>query len=101
MHVIKKKTLDSFAAHFTDAAEQLRAWRKVFEKSDFQDIQALREVLPTADFADPYTIFNIKGNSYRLITVIHYRYKRVHIKGFMTHAQYNQWNKDRKRAKRK
>ena len=101
MHVIKKKALDSFAAHFTDADEQLRAWRKIFEKNDFQNIQAVREVLPTADFADPYTIFNIKGNSYRLITVIHYRYKRVHIKGFMTHAQYNQWNKDRKRAKRK
>jgi mRNA interferase HigB len=101
MHVIKKKTLDSFAAHFTDAAEQLRAWRKIFEKSDFQDIQAVREVLPTADFADPYTIFNIKGTSYRLVTVIHYRYKRVYIRGFMTHAEYNQWNKDRKRAKRK
>jgi mRNA interferase HigB len=101
MHVIKKKTLDSFAARFTDAAEQLRAWRKIFEKNDFQDIQAVREVLPNADFADPYTIFNIKGNSYRLITVIHYRYKRVYIKGFMTHAEYNQWNKDRNRAKRK
>ena len=101
MHVIKKKTLDLFAAHFTDAAEQLRAWRKIFEKNDFQDIQAVREVLPTADFADPYTIFNIKGKSYRLITVIHYRYKRAYIKGFMTHAEYNQWNKDRKRAKRK
>jgi mRNA interferase HigB len=101
MHVIKKKTLDSFAAHFADAAEPLKAWRKVFEKNDFQDIQAVRQVLPTADFADPYTIFNIKGNSYRMITVIHYRYKRVYIKGFMTHAEYNQWNKDRKRAKRK
>lgn len=101
MNVIKKKTLDSFAANFTAAAEQLRAWRKIFEKNDFQDIQAVREVLPTADFAGPYTIFNIKGHSYRLITVIHYRYKRVYIKGFMTHAEYNQWNKDRKRAKRK
>ena len=101
MNVIKKRTLDSFAAHFTDAAEHLRAWRKIFEKNDFQDIQAVREVLPTADFADPYTIFNIKGNSYRLITVIHYRYKRAYIKGFMTHAECNQWNKDRKRAKRK
>ena len=34
-------------------------------------------------------------------TVIHYRYKRVYIKDFMTHAEYDQWNKDRKRGKRK
>jgi mRNA interferase HigB len=101
MNVIKKKTLDSFAALHADAAEPLRSWRKVFEKNNFQDIDAVREALPTADFADPYTIFNIKGNHYRLITVIHYRYKRVYIKGFMTHAAYNQWNKDRKRGKRK
>ena len=101
MNVIKKKTLDSFAARFTDAAEQSRGWRKVFEKNDFRDIESVREALPSADFADPYTIFNIKGNSYRLITVIHYRYKRVYIKDFMTHAEYDRCYKDRKRGNRK
>jgi mRNA interferase HigB len=79
MNVIAKKTLDGYAASYTDAAEQLAAWRKIFEKTDFKDINAVRAVLPTADFVDPYTIFNIKGNSYRLITIIHFRYKRVYI----------------------
>lgn len=46
-------------------------------------------------------MFNIKGNNYRLITIIHYRYQRVYIKEFFTHAEYDQWNKDRKRSKRK
>jgi mRNA interferase HigB len=99
MNVIKKKTLDGYAAIYTDAAEQLGAWRKIFEKTDFKDIHSVRTVLPTADFVDPYTIFNIKGNSYRLITIIHFRYKRVYIRNFMTHAEYDQWNEDRKRGK--
>ena len=100
MNVIKKKTLDAYAVRYTDAAEQLVAWRKVFEKTDFKDISAVKAVLATADFADPYTIFNIKGNSYRLITIIHYRFKRIYIREFMTHAEYDQWNADPKLGKR-
>jgi mRNA interferase HigB len=99
MNVIKKRTLDGYATRYADAVEQLRSWRKIFEHTDFKDINAVRSVLPTADFADPYTIFNIKGTSYRLITIIHYRYKRVYIKDFMTHAEYSKWSADRKRDK--
>jgi mRNA interferase HigB len=101
MNVIKKKTLDAYAARHVDAADPLSGWRKIFDKTSFLDIHAIRAVLPTADFADPYTIFNIKGNHYRLITIIHYQYQRVYIKDFFTHAEYDQWNKDRKRSKRK
>ena len=101
MNVIKKKTLDEYAHRHKDAADQLESWRKLFEKTDFADIAAIRAVLPSADFADPHTIFNIKGNTYRLITIIHYRYKRVYIREFFTHAEYDQWNKDHKRGKHK
>jgi mRNA interferase HigB len=99
MNVIKKPTLDSYAVHHTDAADTLTSWRKIFEKANFTDIHAIRTVLPTADFADPYTVFNIKGNNYRLITIIHYQYQRVYIKEFFTHAEYDHWN--RQRSKRK
>jgi mRNA interferase HigB len=91
MHVIKKKTLDAYAAQYPDAAEPLRSWRKLMERQDFRDLVAMRAVWPTADFADPYTIFNIKGNHYRLLTIVHYRYKRVYIKAFLTHAAYDRW----------
>ena len=99
MNVIKKKTLDSFAAQHTDAADVIASWRKIFEKTNFTDIHAIRTVLPTADFADPYTVFNIKGNNYRLITIIHYQYQRVYIKEFFTHAEYDQWNRHRSKRK--
>lgn len=101
MNVIKKKTLDGYSVRHADAAEALASWRKIFEKTVFSDIHAIRTVLPTADFADPYTIFNIKGNNYRLITVIHFRPQRVYIREFFTHAEYDQWNKNRKRSKQK
>ena len=56
MHVIKKKTLDAYAAQYPDAAEPLRSWRKLMERQDFRDLMAVRAVWPTADFVDPYTI---------------------------------------------
>ncbi len=101
MNVIKKKTLDGYALRHADAAAALTSWRNIFEKTDFADINAVHAALPTADFADPYTIFNIKGNNYRLITIIHYRYKRVYIQEFLTHAGYDQWHRGRKRSRRK
>jgi mRNA interferase HigB len=101
MNVIKKKTLDAYGTRRVDVTSALASWRKIFERTNFSDINAVRAVFPTADFADPYTIFNIKGNTYRLITVIHYRYRRVYIREFFTHAEYDQWSKNRKRSKQK
>jgi mRNA interferase HigB len=101
MNVVKKKTLEAYGKRYTDAGSALASWRKIFDKSNFSDINTVRAVFPTADFIDPFTIFNIKGNKYRLITVIHYRYKRVYIREFFTHAGYDQWNKARKRSKQK
>jgi mRNA interferase HigB len=101
MNVIKKKTLQAYGLRFADTSSALASWRKIFEKTNFSDMNAVRAVLPSADFADPHTIFNIKGNNYRLIPVIHYRYRRVYVRAFFTHAEYDQWNKSRKRNKQK
>src|SRR5262249_62166409 len=88
MHVIKKKTLDAYAAQYPDTAEPLRSWRKLMERQDFRDLMAVRAVWPTADFVDPYIIFNIKGNHYRLLTIIHYRNKRAYIQGIFSQSVY-------------
>jgi mRNA interferase HigB len=101
MNVIKKKTLTAYGLRHVDASSVLVSWRNIFEKTNFSDINAVRATFPTADFADPYTIFNIKGNKYRLITVIHYRYRRVYIREFFTHAEYDKWMKARKRSRPK
>ncbi len=99
MNLIEKKTLQGYVALHTDAAHSLAAWSKIVEHSAFRDIHAVRAVLPTADFADPYTIFNIKGNHYRLITIVHYLHQRVYLKAFLTHAEYDHWNHERTRSR--
>jgi len=49
----------------------------------------VKKVYPTADLVLRYTIFNIKGNKYRLITRIVYRTQTVFIVAIMTHEEYD------------
>ena len=42
----------------------------------------------SADYVAPYTVFNIKGGSYRLIVKIEYRWQLVFLKGVLSHDDY-------------
>jgi mRNA interferase HigB len=44
---------------------------------------------PHADIVGACTVFNIKGNDYRLIVKINYEKGTVYIKGVYTHAEYD------------
>jgi mRNA interferase HigB len=50
----------------------------------------MQNSLANADAVDRWTVFNIKGNKYRLITEINYRYQRLDIRHVLTHAEYDQ-----------
>jgi len=43
-----------------------------------------------------FTVFNISGNSYRLIALIDYQYKEVYIRHVLTHTEYDtqDWKND-------
>ena len=101
MHVISPKKLKEFWLRYPDAEEPLRRWLTITQHAAWQSLAETRQDFPHADLVGDCTIFNIKGNNYRLVTIVHYRYKRIYIKGFFTHAEYDQWNKTRKRSKRK
>jgi hypothetical protein len=38
---------------------------------------------------DIFTVFNISGNKYRLVSVIRYRWRIVYIRNILTHAEYD------------
>ncbi len=94
MHVITRKRLRDFAWHHPDAAEPLDRWFHVVAKTDFESFSSLRKTFSTADKVGRFTVFNIGGNKYRLITAIHYNRKRIYIRNIMTHAEYttSNWN---------
>ena len=94
MRIITRKRLREFAARYADAAAPLAVWAKIVQAAQWKNLDEVRLTYPHADNVRVYsgreaTVFNIKGNHYRLITAIHYDRKRLFLMRFLTHAEYN------------
>jgi mRNA interferase HigB len=95
MHIISKKRLREFWEKHTDAKDPLLAWYKFVEKAAWKNLDDTKKDFPHADLVGLCTVFNIKGNKYRLITIIKYKAQRVYIMQVLTHSEYDKdWWKD-------
>jgi mRNA interferase HigB len=74
-----------------DASSSLDTWRATIRAAFWKHIVEVRETYRTADYVPTHgwTFFNIKGNQYRLATVINYREQTVAIVDLYTHEQYD------------
>ncbi len=52
-------------------------------------------MLPAADQVGRFTVFNIAGNKYRMIVVIHFNRGLVFVRHILTHGEYDRgaWKK--------
>src|SRR5438105_2293424 len=94
MRVINRKRLGDWVRHFPDAADSLYAWHEVARKARWRSLQDVRSDFPNADgvrvsSGRTVTVFNIRGNHYRLLTAIHYNTQVVFVMRFITHAEYS------------
>lgn len=74
----------------------MRRWYKIAAKAQWQNLTDTRRDFPHADLAGVCTIFNIKGNDYRLISKLYYRSQTALIRFVLTHAEYDKggWKND-------
>ncbi len=95
MHIISRKKLLEAAAEHGNLSQPLDVWYRVAKKAEWKNLMDVRRTFPTADRVDKFTIFNIKGNAYRLITEINYRTGRIFLRHVLTHAEYSKggWKK--------
>ena len=96
VRIISKRKLREFWEKHSDAKEPLLDWYNIARKASWQNLVEVRENFRHADSVGDCTIFNIKGNDYRLITVIHYRVQRVYVLHVLTHKDYDKekWKDD-------
>jgi mRNA interferase HigB len=94
--VISRKALAAFAAKHPDAAEPLDNWYRRTRRASWSHLSDVRIDYPHADVVGTCTVFNIKGNAYRLITKIFYRQQKVLIRFVLTHKEYDKekWKDD-------
>ncbi|MGB5700972.1 type II toxin-antitoxin system HigB family toxin [Muriicola sp.] len=93
MRVIAKRTLKDFWAKHSDCEQQLMAWYRETEKSEFKNLNELKKEYPSASILeDNRIVFNIKGNKYRLIVKFNFEFQICWIRFVGTHAEYDKVN---------
>lgn len=90
MRIIAKRTLRDFWIRHADSEQQLKSWFREIEKSRWTSINELKRDYPAASILQANRIvFNIKGNSYRLIVKFNFEYQICYIRFVGTHAEYD------------
>lgn len=95
MRLISKKNLLSAIEPYPDAQSAIESWYQLIKDNDWQSLEEVRNGYSgSVDQVYGYTIFNIKGNQYRLIVQINYKTRIIFFNKFLTHAEYSKikWN---------
>lgn len=90
MRLVAVKTLKSYWEAFPLAKQALLSWYEEMEAANWSNPNELKTQYRNASvITDKRVVFNIHGNTYRLIVDIEYRLKIVFIVWFGTHSQYD------------
>ena len=89
MRVISKAAITEFAGMHKDALEPLMHWYLIAKRARWRSLAEVREDFRHADAVEPFTVFNIGGNKYRLIAAIKYRWQVIYVRHVLTHAEYS------------
>jgi mRNA interferase HigB len=93
MHIISLKMLRDFWQKHPVAEQALRNRHTVAEHSRFIDFADLRQSFGSADYAAPYTVFDVGGNNYRVVAIVRYRDGKIFVRWVMSHREYDNWCK--------
>ena len=96
MHLISVRNLRHDAAKYPNAISPINNWYATVKKAQWKNLEDVRQIYKDAEAVGNFTVFNVKGNSYRLIVGIDYENQTVYYKYFLTHSEYSKdkWKND-------
>ncbi|MDR0864518.1 MAG: type II toxin-antitoxin system HigB family toxin [Candidatus Symbiothrix sp.] len=93
MRVIAHSTIVDFYTNYADSKQPLEEWYAKTRKADWNCFADIKKTFNSVDtISNQRFVFNIKGNSYRLITIVLFIPKMVYIRFIGTHAEYDKIN---------
>jgi mRNA interferase HigB len=93
MRILSRSTLRDFWESHPDAEEALKTWYYEASHIDWQSPVDVKSTHGNASIiANNRVVFNIKGNTYRLIVAIRYDIGIIFIRFIGTHAEYDKVN---------
>jgi mRNA interferase HigB len=90
MVIIAKAALTGYAEKHPDALVALLSWYDATLQAQWNSLATMKNSFNSVDYAgnDRY-VFNIKGNKYRLVAMIHFSIRTVYVKFIGTYAEYD------------
>jgi len=90
MRIISKKTLREFWKIHSDAEQPLKAWHAKAKLAEWKTFNDIKNDYRNASFVtNNRMIFNIKGNTYRLVVAINYDFGIIYIRFVGNHKDYD------------
>ena len=90
MHIVAVRFLRSFWEKHPDAEQALKSWLDEARKARWSQPAEIKERYRSASILkNRRVVFNIKGNDYRLVVSVAYRYQAVYVKFIRTHTEYD------------
>ena len=90
MIIAIKELLNNFVQSHADSATALNRWVKEVQQAQWKSHRELKLTFPSADYVkNGRYVFNIKGNSYRLVAVVIFIGGIMNIRFIGTHAEYD------------
>ena len=90
MRVIANRPLVQFWKRHPEAERPLRSWLAICKATDFENFAQLRQAFRSVDKVGKFVVFDIGGNKFRLIVVVHFNRKRIYVRAVLTHEEYDQ-----------
>lgn len=92
MRIIKESTLNRAAEYYHDRGikSHLTSWKALVKKANYRNPQELKQHYKNASILNrKRVVFNIKGNEFRLVVDIEYRFGLVFVIDLLTHEEYD------------
>jgi mRNA interferase HigB len=90
MRIISRGMLREFWEKHPDTIIPLQTWFHDVERATWTSPAEIKAIYRSASFvANNRVVFNIKGNTYRLVVIVVYQYGVVYIRFIGTHEEYD------------
>jgi len=90
MRVVTPKRLTEYSNKNPQARIPLLHWYEIVKKANWSSLNDIKKDFNAVDYVgNNRYVFNIKGNDYRLITIIIFVSNKVYIRFISTHAEYD------------
>lgn len=90
MRIVKTSILEECYKKHADAKTPLETWASILKNLTLENLNEIKGYFGTADvIGNDRVVFDIKGNRYRVITVVLIRNQTVYVRWAGTHADYD------------